>query len=394
MKEDDRNLRKILPKARIGHLKDMALDVVRKSARLEGALAPETAVGLGHELRLLNSYHSNLIEGHKTFISDIKRALRKEWALDDQKRYAQELCSAHAVVEEEMMHRVARLEGQVTTLEFIQWLHRHFYTQLSEAHRFTHHGAGFTNVPVNPGSWRELEVSVRHGEQLGPDGREVPHLMEVFVNLYDPRAFHGDERMLVIAGGHHRLAWLHPFWDGNGRVIRLFTGACLASIDVNVHGIWSLSRGLSRNKNEYMVYLWAGDSFEDEHYADFIEWFLEQCLDQITFMEKLLDMERIERRIEDYVNLLIRLGEEGIRRESAILLREAFRSGTVQRGRAPALLHVSERHSRRMVSPLIERGLLVSESQKKPLRFGFPEHAMPEYFPKLFDPDIMGDISS
>ena len=139
-----------------------------------------------------------------------------------------------------------------------------------------------------------------------------------------------------------------------------------------------------------MVYLWAADSFEDEHHADFIEWFLEKCLDQIFFMEKLLDIESIGRRIEKHVEQLIRSGEKGLRPESAIVLREAFRSGMVPRGKIPEILRISDRQARRIVSPLIERGMLVADSQKKPLRFGFPEKSMPEYFPNLFHPEIMG----
>lgn len=386
----EQNLRKVLPVNRLGSLKDLAMDVIKASSRLEGSLASETAKGLSRELRLLNSYHSNLIEGHKTFISDIKRALRQEWSVDKQKRYAQELCSAHAIVEEEMMAKLSQMGGEVCNKEFIQWLHRHFYIQLPEEHRFTHHGDNFSDIPVNPGKWRELEVAVRHGEQLGPDGGEIPYLMNIFTQLYNPNAFHGDERLLVIASAHHRLAWLHPFRDGNGRVIRLFTSACLASIKVNVHGLWSLSRGISRNKNEYMVYLWAADSFEDEHQADFIQWFLEKCLDQIFFMEKLLDIESIGRRIEKHVAQLALLGEKGLRPESAMILREAFRSGMVPRSKIQEILRVSDRQARRIVSPLIKRGMLVADSQKKPLRFGFPETSMPEYFPNLFNPEIMG----
>ena len=68
MDTNKRNLRRVLPVDRIGSLKDMAMEVIRRSSRLEGGLAPETAKGLSRELRLLNSYHSNLIEGHKTFI--------------------------------------------------------------------------------------------------------------------------------------------------------------------------------------------------------------------------------------------------------------------------------------------------------------------------------------
>ena len=389
----ENNLCKALPIDRIGLLKDMAMEVIKASSRLEGSLAPETAKGLSRELRILNSYHSNLIEGHKTTISDIKRALRKEWSATDQKRYAQELCSAHALVEEAMMAKLAQMEGHICNPGFLQWIHEYFYMQLPEAHRFTHHGHDFTDIPVNPGRWRELEVSVRSGEQLGPDGAEVPRLMKVFTEQYNPNNFHGDERLLIIASAHHRLAWLHPFRDGNGRVIRLFTGACQASIGVNVHGLWSFSRGLSRDNNGYMLHLEAADTFEDEDHADFIEFFLEKCLDQIDFMEKLLALEKMDLRIEKRVEQLSMFGEKGIRPEAAIVLREAFRSGMVPRGKLPAMLRVSDRQARRIVSPLLKRGMLVSDSQKKPLRFGFPEDAMPDYFPNLFAPEIMGEVA-
>jgi hypothetical protein len=46
MNTDERNLRKVLPVDRIGNLKDLAMEVIRVSSRLEGSLAPETAKGL------------------------------------------------------------------------------------------------------------------------------------------------------------------------------------------------------------------------------------------------------------------------------------------------------------------------------------------------------------
>jgi fido (protein-threonine AMPylation protein) len=59
--------------------------------------------------------------------------------------------------------------------------------------------------------------------------------MDLFTELYNPTDYHGDEKLLVIASAHHRMAWLHPLRDGNGRVIRLFTGACLNSINTDFH---------------------------------------------------------------------------------------------------------------------------------------------------------------
>jgi len=66
----------------IGSLKDMAQEIIAASAGLEGKVAGETAIVLGDQLRLVNSYYSNLIEGHKTTIPDISKALQKKFSKD------------------------------------------------------------------------------------------------------------------------------------------------------------------------------------------------------------------------------------------------------------------------------------------------------------------------
>ena len=83
----------------IGPLKDMAQEITAASAVLEGKVATDTASELGGQLRLINSYYSNLIEGHKPTILDIEMALRKEFNRDPDKKYAQELCAAHVETE-------------------------------------------------------------------------------------------------------------------------------------------------------------------------------------------------------------------------------------------------------------------------------------------------------
>ena len=100
--------------------------------------------------------------------------------------------------------------------------------------------------------------------------------------------------------------------------------------------------------------------------------------------------ESMGRRIDNIVKELIASGRTGIRPETAVILREAFRSGEIPRSRIKEIIGFSERQARRIVSPLIENGMLVSDSQKKPLRFGFPEEFMADYFPRLFNPEIMG----
>ena len=80
----------------------------------------------------------------------------------------------------------------------------------------------FTETPVKPGEFRNVNVSVDDRSVHGPDYQDLPLLLQTFGQGYDPDQFHGDERLIAMAASHHRLTWLHPFRDGNGRVARFF----------------------------------------------------------------------------------------------------------------------------------------------------------------------------
>ncbi|HKG98218.1 MAG TPA: hypothetical protein VKA97_10405, partial [Pyrinomonadaceae bacterium] len=64
----------------------MAREVVAASSRLEGRLAPATLTEIRALLRVVNSYYSNLIEGHSTHPVDIERAMRHDYSADPDKR--------------------------------------------------------------------------------------------------------------------------------------------------------------------------------------------------------------------------------------------------------------------------------------------------------------------
>jgi hypothetical protein len=111
-------------------------------------------------------------------------------------------------------------------------------------------------------------------------------------------------------------------------------------------------------------------------------------------MEGLLDVERMGLRIERRVGQLSMLGGKRDPTVSRYCSSGGVSfSGIVPRGKLPEMLHLSDRQARRIVSPLLKRGLLVSDSQKQPLRFGFPEDAMPDYFPNLFAPEMMSELA-
>jgi len=152
--------------------------------------------------------------------------------------------------------------------QFLCDLHAAFNAHLPEAHLFTHTGIGFTHFPVKPGQLRDVDVSVDGRSLHGPHCRDLPELLSSFAQAYAPQQWHGDDRLIAMAASHNRLTWLHPFRDGNGRVARLFSGPYLAASGIDQSTLWSLSRGLSRHKKQYMFELWTTDSPDEEgrHY--------------------------------------------------------------------------------------------------------------------------------
>ncbi|NOR23517.1 MAG: hypothetical protein GQ542_03860 [Desulforhopalus sp.] len=116
------------------------------------------------------------------------------------------------------------------------------------------------------------------------------------------------------AASHHRLMWIHPFLDGNGRVARLFTDAYLRSIPLKGYGLWNVSRGFARDRETYMNMLARADQarkgdldgrgyLSEKTLIEFCEYFLNVCLDQITYMSSLLNLDGFLTRLDGYVQM-------------------------------------------------------------------------------------------
>ena len=63
---------------------------------------------------------------------------------------------------------------------------------------------------------------------------------------------------------------------------------------------------------------------------------------------------------------------------------EAIARGMLPRGDVAGLVGVSARHGRRIVASLTERGVLVADSSRAPLRLAFPATLAPRWTPGLF----------
>jgi Fic family protein len=199
-------------------------------------------------------------------------------------------------------------------------------------------------------------------------------------------------KVIAIAAAHHRLNFIHPFPDGNGRVSRLMSHAMALDAGIGAHGLWSVSRGLARgleSRSEYRRMMDHADSPRQgdldgrgnlslRALLDFIEWFLRVCLDQVRFMGGLFEFQSLTDRLGGYVQA------RGWRPESRLLLEEAVLRGEVARGDAGRLLGMGERAARAVLSTLVADGILASDTPKGPVSLRFPVQSVEILFPRLF----------
>jgi hypothetical protein len=113
--------------------------------------------------------------------------------------------------------------------------------------------------------------------------------------------------------------------------------------------------------------------------AAFTRFFLETCLDQVTFMEELMEPNRLRTRILLRAEEETRLGQ--IRSKAGQVLEAVLYRGELPRGDVASLLGSGGRHARRIVAELSKVGVLTSDTSKAPLRLAFPATLVSRWMP-------------
>lgn len=378
-------------------LVNLAMEVYRKSASLDDLLHPVTRKEVTRLLRHINSYYSNRIEGEHTTPADIERAVKKEYSRDENKKRLQMLSLAHIEVQDlidEWLQKDPELE--VCSKDFLCTVHREFYERVPEFFLNIHDPATGGTIKMIPGEIRDREVKV--GDFIPPKAETLEDFLKRFKSAYSPENLLGHKRLIAAAASHHRLAWIHPFLDGNGRVSRLFSYAYMKKVKLDSLGLWTISRGLSRRTNDYRQFLAVADAarkgdfdgrgnLSERGLGRFCEFFYEIADDQVTFMRELLQLSKLRERIIGYVNLRSENmipGEGPLREEAKYVLAEIVMRGEIKRGEVKRISGLGERTARELTSQLESEELIKSKSHRAPLRFHIPSKVVGYYFPSLY----------
>ena len=383
--------------ARLEHPSEKIADVVAEiaaaSATLGRALHPRTAANLADLVRMMNCYYSNLIEGHDTRPRDIERAMTGDLDPNEERRNLQREAVAHIRVQTEIDRRFA--DGTLpepASQEFILWLHREFYVDApGDMLRIRSAGQEFA---MTPGEWRSrAEHDNAVGRHVPPSSDRVAAFMQAFEDRYRLAPLGAAARVIAIPAAHHRLNYIHPFPDGNGRVSRLMSHTMGLKAGIGAHGLWSIARGLARGLDSRLDYKRMMDhadtprqgerdgrgNLSERALEEFTLWFLKVCLDQITFMGGLFEIDTLERRLKALVER-----SDKLKPEASKLLTEALIRGEIERGDAARITGLPERTARRVLNDTIAAGLLASSTPKGPVSLRFPTDVLEILFPRLY----------
>ena len=373
---------------RLAGLLEQAHDLIRHADQLSGKCQPGALPGLRTLLRAMNSYYTNRIEGQHTLPVEIEQALRHDYSADADKARRQRLAVAHMAAEQALEQRWPQwTPQQIWSTQMVRDIHQDLFARLSEPDRVLAPGE-----ILQPGVLRDREVSV--GRHAAPQASELPVFLDRWGSFYS-QVRRGEMQVLAVAASHHRLAWIHPFRDGNGRVARLHTHLALGHLGLT-NGLWSPLRGFARTQEAYYARLAAADehragdldgrgNLSERALCDWIGYVLGHCLEQVRFMAALLGLETMKDRIAACLGFEENVVRQGVRTEALRALHYLFAiQGELERADFKAMLGLGDRQATAQVSALLSRGLLVTDSPYGKLRFGVPQHALRFYFPGLW----------
>jgi len=345
-------------------------------------------------LRSMNSYYSNKIEGEHTTPANIEQALHRQYSTDSNEKTKQLLAIAHIRTEEKLEQQLPDMQvEELFEPALVRQIHRLFFEAMPAEYRRSEQGQN-----VLPGEYRDKAVRV--GKHIAPEPPVIARLMEEWSGCY--RRIRGMESTLIAAAcSHHRLAWIHPFIDGNGRVCRLHTHLLLHRLGLT-QGLWSPLRAFARSQDTYYARLANADlqrrndldgrgNLSQEELIQFVLYFLDCCLDQIDFMLGMMDFSGLQTRLSQLLaylhanpwqigteKSLIRPEKTLLALETTALMRPLSRSEFAQ------ILGESSATTRRVTRSLIDFGILQSASHREDLHFALPLKSLRFVFPRLW----------
>ena len=376
-------------------MNELVFELSSSASAFRASLPEGMVEALCDLVRSMNCYYSNLIEGHDTLPIEIEQALAEDYSQDKRRKDLQYEAKAHIATQRWIDE--GALTGRAAAVGAALETHYRFESALPPDLLWVTNPKTGQREQVLPGATRTFDVKVGRHVPVSPGA--IARFMTRWERAYGKLGKF--DSVLQAAAAHHRLLWIHPFADGNGRVTRLISYAMLLEA-LNSGGIWSIARGLSRHEKDYKAHLAACDlpkrndldgrgALSEETLAEFTTFFLGVCLDQVQFMAKLMQPNALRKRIMDWAKEEERLG--GILPHSTRVLAHILTHRELERKDVTEVVGFDERKARRVTALLNKRGIITASSHRAPFRIALalPAAVAPSFMPGLYPRHALPD---
>ena len=248
---------------------------------LRGTTAPWLFFQLKNIFHILESVGSARIEGNRTTISEyIERKIEHKERSGEQYSEIANVEAAMEFIENSIE------ENTEITHHFIKELHSLVVDELS------------SEGDKTPGAYRTWNVEIAQASHIPPDHIHVQTFMDELVAFMNQKSDDKYE-LLKTAIAHHRFAWIHPFGNGNGRVVRLLTYALLIKYGFNVKEgkILNPTAVFCNDRDIYYAQLAAADKGDDKSLLVWCDYVLTGILGEVKKVNQLLDFDYLYKTI-------------------------------------------------------------------------------------------------
>jgi Fic family protein len=299
------------------------LEQLRSPRRTRSRVHPEIFAQLKSVFHDLESLGSVRIEGNNTTLSDIV-----EKTIDGTIKTSKEEQIKEFLNNQQALDFIERniSEGTAIDRKFVSMFHKIVVDGLDPS----------LEGDYTPGQYRTIEVAIKNSLHKPPMAVKVPEYMDeliTFVNSQRDQKY----KLLATAVAHHRFAWIHPFRNGNGRTVRLLTYAMLMSQGFAVNHILNPTAVFCNNRDVYYKVLAEADTGTDEGILKWCEYVLQNLLEEIRKIDKLLDYDYlIPNILTPALNYAV--DRKNINQEEFQILKLAMEKGEIKAGDINAIL--------------------------------------------------------
>ena len=247
--------------------------------RLGGSVPPYIFFQIKKVFHWLESLGSSRIEGNRTTLAEfVERVIEQSPKItqEEEMREIFNINKAIDFIEEHIQH------GTQITRSHISEIHKIIVNDLTPPSQ----GEG----SAYPGKLRPVNVSIQHSSHIPPDVSKVQDYFDELLDFVNQERDQKDD-LLVSAIAHHRMTWIHPFDNGNGRMVRMFTYALLIKqgFQIQTGRILNPTAIFCMDRNKYNDMLAKADTGTREDVLAWCEYVLSGLKEEIEKIDHLLD---------------------------------------------------------------------------------------------------------